>query len=213
MRLSKFLFGFAILFLILACQTSPDIQLDPSKIKVELDSIMLLDQLHRNELNSLYAEYGYDSDEFQTVLKKQNAIDSSNLIYVEDLISRYGKYPGKDLVGNSASEVAFFVLQHAPDSIQTKYLDLILEAAENKDLKKGLVAMFHDRYLINIGEPQIYGSQVGRREELDSVTGKKNVIQFLYPIKDTTKIDSVRLWNGMLPLEDYLNGFGLSRWE
>lgn len=31
--------------------------------------------------------------------------------------------------------------------------------------------------------------------------------------EDTTMIDSVRIWNGLGSLEEYLNSFSLSRWE
>lgn len=188
-------------------------KLDVDKIKIELDSIMVLDQKHRSELSDLYKNYGFESNEFQSVFKKQRRIDSLNLIYVEDLISKHGKYPGKSLLGNSIGEVAFFVLQHAPDSIQAKYIDIILEASKNNELKKGSVAMFHDRYLTNKGEPQIYGTQIGTKEIIDSVTGEIRIVNYCFPIKDTVSIDSLRLWNGLLDLEGYLNSFGLSRWS
>lgn len=199
--------------ILISCQPNSKPEIDPAQTKVELDSIMVLDQKYRQELSSLYSEYGLDSKEFQELLQKQNAIDSTNLIYVEDLIKNYDKYPGKSLVGVSTAEVAFFVLQHATDSIQAKYIDIILDAADNNELKKGSVALYYDRYLINTGAPQLYGTQIGSKEIVDKETGQSNRLNFLYPIKDTTKIDSVRLWNGLGPLEDYLNSYGLSRWE
>ena len=187
--------------------------LNVERIKVELDSIMLLDQKYRNELQSLNEEFGYESIEFQTILRKQHQIDSTNLIYVEDLIQQFGKYPGKSLVGLSRADVAFYILQHSDPSIQEKYLDLILEASEQSELMKRNVALYHDRYLLNKGEPQIYGSQVHGREVMDSVTDTKELEYYLPPIRDTNNIDSLRMWNGLGPLENQLKPYGLSRWD
>lgn len=195
------------------CADEKRISIDAEIVKAELDSIMILDQKYRSELFQLYKEKGGESVEFQRLQKLQADIDSSNLSYVEDLIAKYGKYPGKSLVGHSLRDVAFFVLQHSPDSIQAKYIDIILDAAQDNELNKGSVAMYHDRYLINKGEEQIYGTQIGTKEVIDSITGQVNIISFCYPIRDTASIDSLRLWNGLLDLEGYLNSFGLSRWD
>jgi len=157
--------------------------------------------------------YAYESTEFQSVLKKQNRNDSLNLIYVEDLIEKYGKFPGNSFVGPSAAGAAYLILQHAPDTIHSKYIDIILDASKNKELSKGSVARYHDRYLVNQGEPQIYGTQVDSKQTIDSITGEVTTEYFIFPIRDTVKIDSLRLWNGLLSLEDYLNLYGLSRWD
>lgn len=201
-----------IVLIFISCQHNPTIDIDVDKVKIELDSIFVLDQKYRQELSTLHSQYGFESIEFQSVLKKQHAIDSTNLIYVENLINEYGKYPGRTLVGQSTSEVAFFVLQHQADSIQAKHIDLILDAAKNNELNKRPAALFYDRYLINQGEPQIYGSQISIKEVIDSLTGKSKKVTSLFPIKDTTNIDSLRMWNGLGPLEDQLNSYGLSRW-
>ncbi|HYF70907.1 MAG TPA: DUF6624 domain-containing protein [Ohtaekwangia sp.] len=124
-----------------------------------------------------------------------------------------GTYPGESLVGASASEAAFFVLQHAADSVQDKYYDIILTAGKNKELKARLTSMYQDRYLMHRNEPQIYGTQIRIEHITDANTGLKRDSAYVWPIADTTKIDSLRLWNGHGPLEDYLNSFGLSRWK
>ena len=171
---------FIIIFTIYSCKqdVKQEVQLDVEKIKMELDSIMELDQVHRSELQVLFKEGKQGTEEFESLVEKQIKIDSSNLIYVEDLIQRYGSYPGNSFVGHSRGDVAFFVLQHAHDSIHTKYIDLILRAGENNELKKNAVAMFHDRYLLRQGKPQIYGTQVGRKKTIDSITGEEIFVQF-----------------------------------
>ena len=209
----KFFLILIPLFLFHSCQVASEAQLDSAKVKMELDSIKVLDQMYRGELNQLFKVQGGDSVKVKELMAKQEKIDSLNLIYIEDLIEKYGRYPGKSLVGPSTGDVAFYVLQHAPLEVQAKYVDLILEAGKKNELKKRAVAMYYDRYLIGINKPQKYGTQIGRREVTDSITGKTEVVNYLFPIQDTVKIDSLRLWNGISGLEDYLNSFGLSRWD
>ena len=209
----KFFLILIPLFLFHSCQVASEVKLDSAKVKMELDSIKVLDQMYRGELNQLFKVQGGDSVKVKELMAKQEKIDSLNLIYIEDLIEKYGRYPGKSLVGPSTGDVAFYVLQHAPLEVQAKYVDLILEAGKKNELKKRAVAMYYDRYLIGINKPQKYGTQIGRREVTDSITGKTEVVNYLFPIQDTVKIDSLRLWNGISGLEDYLNSFGLSRWD
>ncbi|SDG82557.1 DUF6624 domain-containing protein [Psychroflexus sediminis] len=178
----------------------------------ELDSIFELDQKYRAEMQSVQNEFGWNSDEMNEFWTIQNRIDSSNLQRILEIIENVGGYPGQSLVGHSASKTTFYVLQHAPDSVQEEYFEMIIDAAKNNELKRGLAAMYQDRYLMHRGEPQIFGTQVRIEYDIDSLTGQKVERAYVWPIADTTNIDSLRLWNGLLNLEDYLNNFGISRW-
>ncbi|AKA34308.1 BT_3928 family protein [Flagellimonas lutaonensis] len=113
------------------------------QLKKELDSIMAMDQKYRIDLTP-------------ENLKKQAAIDSSNLEYIEAVIAEHG-YPGKSLVGYRTGEVAWYVLQHSNKIGQ--YINVIKEAAENKELGFSKYAMMLDRYLVSQNKPQIYGTQ------------------------------------------------------
>lgn len=187
--------------------------IDTLALVKELDSIFELDQKYRAEMQTVQNEFGWNSEEMNELWTKQNNIDSSNLQRILEIIENVGGYPGQSLVGHSASKTTFYVLQHAPDSIQEEYYDMIVEAAKNNELKKGLAAMYQDRYLMHRGEPQIFGTQVRTEYDIDSLTGEKIERTFVWPIADTNNIDSLRLWNGLLNLEDYLNNFGISRWD
>lgn len=201
------------LCLLIGCQLKHEPKVDAERIKRDLDSIKVLDQLYRKELQDLYRAKTFDSVRYHALFEKQQKIDATNLAYVEKVIQEYGKYPGKSLLGPSTGNVAFYVLQHAHDSIQTKYHPLILQAALDYELSKGLAARYYDRYLLNIGKEQKFGTQIITKEVKDSLTGEISLIHQLPPIKDTNSIDSLRLWNGLIPLEDYLKSFGLSRWN
>ncbi|MFT6947904.1 MAG: hypothetical protein ACJARP_002336 [Vicingaceae bacterium] len=187
--------------------------IDTIALTIELDSILKVDQKYRAEIQSVQNEFGWNSKEMNKLLVRQNKIDSSNLKRIIQIINKVGGYPGRSLVGHSASTTTFFVLQHAPVSIQEEYYDMIIDAAKNSELKRGLAAMYQDRYLMYRGEPQIFGTQVTTESDIDSITGEKIERPIVWPIADTNNIDSLRLWNGMLNLEDYLNTFGISRWD
>lgn len=187
--------------------------INTKKLAKELDSIMIVDQKYRANMQDVQQEYGWNSHEMSELLKKQNEIDESNLKRILEIIDLVDGYPGKSLVGISSSKVTFYVLQHAPDSIQEQYYELIINAAEENELDKRLAAMYKDRYLMHRGEPQIFGTQIRSEYEIDSLTGERTERTFVWPIADTTNIDSIRIWNGLGPLEEYLNSFGISRWE
>lgn len=201
------------LFILLSFSCSQQQAINTEELARELDSIMVLDQIYRAEMQEVLHEFGLDSPEMGEIWQKQNEIDQSNLKRILEIIETVEGYPGKSMVGISASSTAFYVLQHASDSIQQQYYDLIIKAAEENELDKSLAAMYQDRYLMHRGEPQIYGTQLRLEYETDSLTGERIQRTFVWPVADTTNIDSLRMRNGLGPLEEYLNSFGISRWE
>jgi hypothetical protein len=175
----------------------------------ELDSILILDQKYRYEMEELT----WNTSEWSQLSIKQAKIDSSNVIRIVEIINQIDGYPGKSLVGKSASESAFYVLQHAPDSIQELYYEMIIDAAMNSELDKRLAALYQDRYLMHKGEPQLFGTQIRMEFETDSLTGEQIEVTFVWPIADTANIDALRRSVGLGNLEDYLENHGLSRWN
>ncbi|SMG29119.1 hypothetical protein SAMN05661096_01798 [Marivirga sericea] len=200
-----------LLLILFSCNTEKS--LNTEKLAIELDSILVVDQKYRLQMQEVQEEYGWNSPEMGELWKKQMQIDRSNLERVIEIIDQVGGYPGKSLVGNSASKSTFYVLQHAPDIIQEKYYNLIVAAAKENELDKRLAGMYQDRYLMHRGEDQLFGTQIRSEYETDSISGERFEKTFVWPIADTTRIDSVRMVNGLGPLEDYLSSFGLSRWD
>jgi hypothetical protein len=199
--------------MVVFCACNKRQTIDYDALSLELDSIFHVDQKFRNELTEMRKSYDWDAPELDAIKTQLRNADSSNLARIIAIIKQTGGYPGKSKVGHPANETAFYVLQHAPDSIQETYYDLIIQAGKDKELNAGLVAMYQDRYLMYQNKPQIFGTQIRIDHLTDSLSGEKIITHRLWPIADTTKIDSIRMWNGLGPLEEYLNYFGISRWE
>ena len=121
-------------------------------------------------------------------------IDSINLIKVEKIIDEHG-YPGRDLVGSPANETVFYVIQHSKKI--DKYLPLMRKAAENGDISKTELVMMEDRYLMNSGKAQIYGTQIR------GINKDGEWIHFVWPIKNADSINELRKSIGLSTIEEY----------
>lgn len=158
------------------------------EMKRRLDSIAVLDQKYRKLMRAetpearavLGKEMGLSEAEYSGDLwKMQSVIDSANLAYVETIFKTRG-YPGKSMVGEPTNTAAWYVLQHS-NKIGT-YLPLVKKAGEADEIPMKLVAMMEDRYLMDEGKPQVYGTQ-GRMEN-----GEK----FIWPIENPESVNERR---------------------
>ncbi|WP_224484740.1 DUF6624 domain-containing protein [Robertkochia aurantiaca] len=164
-------------------------------LKLELESILKRDQAVRELMNpsitderknELLALIGYSEKEFTSnpwgISVKQ---DSINQQQVFEILDTYG-YPGKSMVGEPANRAAWYVVQHS-ESIE-KYLPLIREAGEKGELPMRYVAQMEDRYLMDQGKEQLYGTQVwGAKPK-----GKEEQVFVIWPIKDPDKVNERR---------------------
>ncbi|MDR2237215.1 MAG: hypothetical protein LBE92_13925 [Chryseobacterium sp.] len=166
-------------------------------LKKELDEIMKSDQGYR-----IFFESGTTPEKKEELVKELNidkerlakegwglvaAQDSINLQKIEKIISQYG-YPGKSMVGEPANQSAWYVIQHS-EKIE-KYLPVIQRAAKNKEIPFQLAATMEDRYLMQTGREQIYGSQ-GSGEFWEE-NGKEYETEYIWPIKDPEHVNKRR---------------------
>lgn len=142
-----------------------------TKLKFQLDSIIKLDQAGRSVGDISRGE--------------QKIVDSTNTLFIEKVFKEYG-YPGKTLVGEETSQVAWSVIQHSGKI--GAYLPLIKEAGEQGELPSTSVAMMEDRYLVHQNQEQIYGTQVKRIH-----LNKKDTIAFIWPIKNADSVNIRRV--------------------
>ena len=111
-------------------------------------------------------------------------------------------WPTERVFGERATLAAFLVLQHAPLTVQERYLPLFQAAAERGEVPKGRLAFLLDRIQLYRNEPQVYGTQLRPNRE----TGRLE----LYPLLDPANINMRRAEMGLEPPETYLARFGFA---
>jgi len=171
-------------------------------LKKELDEILRLDQTYRRLFDN-----GITAEKKSEILKKLNIdeedfkekqwqlvvdIDSLNMRKIEKIISQYG-YPGKSLVGEPTNQSAWYVIQHS-NKIE-KYLPIIKNAGKQREIPFTLAAMMEDRFLMNSGKEQIYGTQ-GAGEFFINKDGKEDFVNFIWPIKNEKNVNKLRKESG-----------------
>lgn len=171
-------------------------------LKRQLDSIALADQHYRLLADDLTQE-STDSlsnillcpkdSVYSRLMALQNIADSSNLLFIEDIIKRHG-YPGKRLVGQPTNEVAFYVIQHSFKIKQ--YLPLLQHAAKQGELQMPLVAMMEDRLLTEEEKEQEYGTQLWGNAVKDSTSGITKPEFYFHPIRDAENVNKRRFEAG-----------------
>lgn len=172
-------------------------------LMMELAYIRELDQRERQQMGEMEQLYGWDSPQMDSLWRIQIDSDQANLKRIEAIFKKHG-YPGKSLVGPAQSVTAFLVIQHADLDTQEKYLDLIVEAADNDEVPWSSVALLVDRVRMRNGKSQIYGSQVSR----DDSTGN----YFFAKIENPEKIDSIRSSVGLGPISEYAKNWNIE-WD
>jgi len=187
-----------LIFLVFVQMTSL-CQVFNDSLRDVLISMKTEDQLHRNQIDSVRTKFGNKSTEMDSLWQVIHEVDSSNTISLIKIIETYG-WPGASLVGKDGTRAAFLLLQHADrhPTAQSKYLPLVIEAAERGELDWMYVAYLIDRVkLYKQGEEQIYGTQL----QLDSETGLWQPIN----LKDPENVDERRARVGLFPLQVYLD--------
>ena len=129
-----------------------------------------------------------------------NYIDSTNLIYTETLIKKYG-WPGKSLVGANGNNTVFLVVQHAGLKTQEKYLPMLIQSVADSESRACDLALLQDRILMRQKKKQLYGSQIVP----DNETGGWK----FYPIEDEKNVNERRKKAGLESIEEYATYFGI----
>jgi hypothetical protein len=127
-------------------------------------------------------------------------IDSTNLLQVESLLTKYG-WMASSLIGENGNNAIFLVIQHADLETQLKYFPLLEKSVQAGESMASHLALMQDRILMRQNKKQVYGSQV--------VFNKTTGAQEFYPIEDEINVNERRYKIGMQPIEDYAKLFGI----
>lgn len=131
--------------------------------------------------------------------------DSENLKRVEEIIGQYG-WPTYSMVGKLAAQGAFLVIQHSSVITQRKYFSQLANAVRQGEASKESLALLADRISVQLKGMQVYGTQVFQVK--DSITGKLGKYTY-YPIRNESKVDSLRKSMDLIPLKQYFALFGI----
>lgn len=132
---------------------------------------------------------GKDSKLYQRYVSLSNLNAFKVLDELDKIIAKYG-YPGKSLVGEDYA-IAFSIISIAGIKYKEKYYDLIIEAANNKELDWTDVAFFVDKVKVAKKEKQVYGTQYKIEE--------RTVVY--YPIEDKVNLNVRRKKAGLEEME------------
>lgn len=120
-----------------------------------------------------------------------------NQAWLKQILENHG-WPSRELFGEKA-QTAWLIVQHSDNDLefQKKALVLLREAVKNGKAPLSEQAYLEDRVLVNQGEPQIYGTQVI----------KKDGEIVLKPVRDRATLNERRKSVGLGPIEEYLSQF------
>lgn len=120
-------------------------------------------------------------------------LDLRNTERIKDIIKQIG-WPTISKVGESVSNMAWLLVQHADHDIQFQKDCLrIIKQLPTSEVSQKNIAYLEDRVAVNEKQPQIYGTQF---YEHDGIFEPR-------PIKDPERVDDRRDEMGMEPLEEY----------
>lgn len=169
----------------------------------KLGEIYNEDQKYRQQIDGIEKKYGTDSKEMKEHWQLINQKDKLNLIEVKAILDKYG-WVGPDVVGGQGSITLFFVIQHADQATQEKYLPMMRDAVKNGKANPGSLALLEDRVALGQGKKQIYGSQIGR--------DPKTLVYYVSPLEDPDNVDKRRAEVGLPPLAEYISNWQI-KWD
>lgn len=171
-----------------------------------LRKLYFVKKTYESKLDSLKTQYNTNDIGVKKILvDNMRENDSLNIIKIEGIIDKYG-YPGKSLVGQKESGVAWAVIHHSTPEILNKYLDTIKKAADNGEIEFTKYALSLDRVLMYNNKPQIYGSQA---KDVKLVGSKERKL-IIWPIENPKKVHELRKKAGFYEsLRKYAKNLGI----
>jgi hypothetical protein len=120
--------------------------------------------------------------------------DSARTRWLRRAVERFG-WPSRAAAGAGASEAAWLILQHSPDTAwQGAMLPEVERLSRSGDIPPADVALLTDRILVHRGQPQRYGSQFSMRD------GRLVPA----PVEDLAGLDARRASVGLPPMAEYV---------
>ena len=121
-------------------------------------------------------------------------VDGPNTVRLKEIM-KSGGFPDAKAVGKDGVEAFYLMLQHSQDTeFKKQCLEHITKAFQAKQLAPMDYANFTDRLLVNLGKPQVYGSNFEFKD------GKL----VMSPVEDLKNLDARRSKLGLPPMAEYV---------
>ena len=129
----------------------------------QLAHLAAADQADRQRLFALFKRYGFQSPQADSGRRWLPRHDSSRFVQFRALLGRYG-WPRPAQVGTAGMQNVFLFVQHAPGAAaHARFYADVQAAFQRREILPEEWATYLDRYLLNHGRPQRYGTQSERR--------------------------------------------------
>ena len=178
-----------------------DIKLHERSYWSKLDSLITITETDRCQpfIDSLAAMVELDQSVrnmnwTEETMKLVEVVDSTNTAKLKQLIEQYG-FPTWELVGQYGQMNAWVIAQHSSEYLP-HFLKQYRKAVEENNATRRELAYLEDRYLIESGRPQIYGTQFFYNVK-DSTT-------YLYATVDMEHLDDRRISVDLYSMDEYL---------
>jgi hypothetical protein len=190
----------AITLLLAACTrpTQRAVRFASPALAATLDSLSAADWQDRQDIFAVFRQHGFKSTAADTANRWLLRQDAVRLATFQQLERRHG-WPAVTQAGAEAAGTAFLLLQHAPDSMQLRYLPRVEALYKAKRLPAADYATYLDRALLNQGQPQQYGTQSAR-----VVRPSGETVDSLLPTAKFDRLDERRRTMKLEPLQRQL---------
>lgn len=140
------------------------------------------------------AELAATGELYQGYAPRMAEVHLRNAQQLETIIEQWG-WPGKSLVGEEASQAAWFIVQHAIGSprFQRICLTVLQEAVARQEADPAHMAYLEDRIRFYERQPQRYGTQFDWDENGQMIP---------WELEDPNRVDEYRLSVGLEPLSE-----------
>ena len=156
------------------------------ELKERLEWVFERDQYDRQLWQQAAHSHPADARRTERLARRAMQTDSVNLLVVSDVLATVG-FPGRQQVGDMASQAVWLVFQHADLDRQRRFLPQLQQAVNRGDIAPFCLALLRDRIDIREGRPQRYGTQTDAQGHL-------------CPLLDASKVNQWRAEVGLPPI-------------
>ena len=167
----------------------------------QLLRIRMSEWAFRYHIMLAHRQIGPESPILTALAKAMSEHHDANLVRLRRLLQEKG-WPELSAVGEEAAYAAGNVINHADLATRQHYLPLLEAACERGEGDWSRYAHIRDRTELELGNPQVYGTQM----ELDEKTGRYEP----RPMVDPGRVDERRAEKGMEPIDEQLRRFNES---